>query len=108
MKSACWIALFTACFALAHPAMSYQGLQADYATCTSGQGKVANSKVVQACSRLIKNAAKENSTIGFFYALRASANTDKRSNCRDAQKARQLIKDPKLQGSIDALHKKNC
>ncbi len=95
-------------FAAVPPAASYQGLEADYATCTTGQGKVANAKVVQACSRLIKNAAKENETIGMFYALRASANDDKASNCHDARKARELIKDPKLMGSINALESANC
>ncbi len=95
-------------FATVTPAASYQGFEADYASCTTGQGKITNKEVVQACSRLIKNAAKENETIGFFHALRASANNDKKLNCRDAHKARNLIKDPKLTDSISTLIKNNC
>ena len=63
---------------------------------------------MQSCSRLIKNAVQENETVGLFYALRASANHDKASNCRDARKARALIKDPSLTGSINTLEKNNC
>ena len=108
MKSRFLLATFFMSFAVVSPAASYQGLKADYATCTTGQGKVANAKVVQACSRLIKNAAKENEMIGMFYALRASANDDKASNCRDAGKARKLIKNPKLTSSLNALESTNC
>lgn len=89
-------------------ANGYEGLQKDYAACSSGQGKIENEKVVEACSRLIKNAKKENSTIGMFYALRASANSDRALNCRDAKKARKLIEDPGLADALDALEKSNC
>ena len=108
MRSSFLLAAFIMNILCTSSAESYQGLKADYATCTTGQGRVANAKVVQACSRLIKNAAKENEMIGMFYALRASANDNKASNCRDAAKARKLIKDPKLIGSINALESANC
>lgn len=89
-------------------ASAYDGLTADFQTCTAGQGKVANKLVVAACTRLIDNAAKENSMVGMFHALRASANTDKNLNCKDAAKARELVTDPKLQGAIDELENNNC
>jgi len=88
-------------------ASGYDGLQKDYTACMSDPGKIGNEQIVKACSRLIKNAKKENSTIGMFYALRAAANNDKASNCRDAQKARQLIIDPNLTGALDGLEKAN-
>lgn len=92
----------------AAPAYSYDRLEADFATCTQGSGKVDNAAIVQACSRLIDNARAENETIGFFYALRASANTDKASNCRDAHKAVQLLKSPDVVESAKQLVKINC
>lgn len=90
------------------PAAGYDGLTKDFQTCTAGQGKVANTLVVAACTRLIDNAAKENSMVGMFHALRASANTDRSLNCKDAVKARELVSDPKLQGAIDELENNNC
>lgn len=95
-------------FAVTTPAASYKGFEVDYSNCTSQQGKIPNSKIVQACSRLIKNAASENETVGFFHALRATANNDKKLNCHDAHKARKLIKNPDLASSIDQLIKNNC
>ena len=86
------------------PALSYDGLAEDYKICTTGKGNV----VVAACTRLIDNAQKENEVVGLFYAIRASNNNDKALNCSDAKKARALIKDPKLQGSIDQLESTNC
>jgi hypothetical protein len=94
--------------ATAAPAFSYDGFEADFSTCTQGSGKVDNAAIVQACSRLIDNARAENETIGFFYALRASANTDKASNCRDAHKAVQLLKSPNVVESAKQLVKINC
>jgi len=73
----------------------------------SDPGKIGNDKIVKACSRLIKNAKKENSVVGSFYAMRAFANSDKVSNCRDAKKARKLIVDPSLTGALDGLEKAN-
>ncbi len=108
MRTKLIVAVVIASFVTAAPVASYQGLEADYATCTTGQGKVDNTKVVAACSRLIKNAQKENATIGLFYALRASANNDKASNCRNARKARSLVKDSNLTSALDALKPANC
>lgn len=102
-----YLSILLVTFAAA-PALSYDGLAKDYPVCTSGQGKVANKLVVAACTRLINNAQKENATIGLFYALRASANSDKASNCKDAAKARKLISDPSLKSALDALEKQNC
>lgn len=101
------------CFGLASVAaasssVAYNGMQADMAACMQGQGKVSKAVIVRGCSNLIDNAAKENEVVGYFYALRATANTDKRSNCRDARKALQLLKNPKLLQSVRMLEKNNC
>lgn len=90
------------------PALAYDGMEKDFSTCTQGSGKVANTQIVKACTRLINNAAAENETVGFFYALRATANTDKKSNCRDARKAIKLLKDPGVVEAAKSLAKSNC
>jgi len=92
----------------AAPALAYDGFEQDYTTCTQGSGKVSDAEIVQACSRLIDNAQAENETVGFFYALRATANTDKASNCRDAQKAIQLLKAPNVVNAAKQLAANNC
>lgn len=89
-------------------AFGYNGLKQDYSNCTTGQGKIANETVVAACSRLINNAKTENETIGLFYALRASANSNKADNCRDAKKARKLINNKNLTDALNKLEKSNC
>lgn len=102
--------LIVLCAALlaAAPASAYDTLEQDFAACTQGQGKISNEDIVAACSRLIDNAQQENETIGFFYAFRATANTDKASNCRDAKKVMELIKDPGLVENAKELVKINC
>ncbi len=92
----------------AAPAIAYDGQQKDFATCTQGQGKVANADVVQACTHLIDNAAKQNELVGFFYAMRATANDDKASNCRDARKVLELTDDPTFVDGAKTLIKVNC
>lgn len=92
----------------AAPAFSYDGFEADFATCTQGSGKVSNAEIVQACTRLIDNARAENETVGLFYALRATASTDKDSNCRDARKALTLLKAPAVVKGAKTLEKLNC
>jgi hypothetical protein len=90
------------------PAAAYEGLQADYATCAQGRGKVANNQIVAACTRLIENAAQENELVGYFHALRAIASTDRARNCNDARIALKLLKDPKLVAHVQNLQKANC
>lgn len=92
--------------AFASVAHAYETLEADYKICTGGKAQRAD--VVSACTRLIDNSATENELVGFFYALRATANTDKAQNCRDAKKVMQLIKDPKLAESAKQLEANNC
>lgn len=87
---------------------AYEGLQKDFATCTQGGGKVANTEIVKACTQLIDNAAKHNALTGSFYALRAIANTDKASNCRDARQALKLLDDPNLIKHAKTLENNNC
>lgn len=87
---------------------AYQGMEKDFATCTQGSGKVSNKQIVKACTQLIDNAVKHNSLTGYFFALRAIANTDKASNCRDARKAMKLLDNPKLIQHSKELIKINC
>ena len=94
--------------ATAPAAVAYDGLQADYATCTAGDSSTQAEAMVEACSRLIENASQENELVGMFYALRASVNTDKSANCQDARKATSLINDPGLRNSAKELQKINC
>lgn len=89
-------------------AIAYDGLKADYATCTQGDANTQAKAMVGACSRLIENSSKENELVGMFYALRASVNTDKSANCQDARKAISLIKTPGLRESAQELKKINC
>lgn len=93
---------------VAFSAMAYDGLQADFQTCTQGQGQVSDAAVVAACTRLIDNAQTENETIGFFYAMRATANTDKASNCRDARKVLELTNNPTFVNGAKSLIQTNC
>lgn len=87
---------------------AYQGMEKDFATCTQGSGKVSNKQIVKACTQLIDNAAKHNSLTGYFFALRAIANTDKASNCLDARQAMKLLDNPKLIQHTKELIKINC
>jgi len=89
-------------------AQTYNGMQADYRVCTQGAGKIANARIVRACTRLIDNAATKNELVGFFHTLRASANTDRRQNCQDATIARRLLKGAKLQEQVRRLAATNC
>ncbi len=89
-------------------ANAYDGLEKDFETCTQGGGKVANTQIVKACTQLIDNAAKHNSLTGYFFALRAIANTDKASNCADARQALKLIDNPELIKHAKTLEKTNC
>jgi len=89
-------------------ARAYEGADKDFAACTQGQGKVSNEAVVEACTRLIDNAAKENEMVGFFYAMRATANDDKKSNCHDAHKVLELTDDPTFVNGAKTLIKVNC
>ena len=87
---------------------AYEGMNKDFATCTQGSGKVPNTQIVEACTNLIDNAKKHNSLTGYFFALRAIANTDKASNCQDAQQAMKLLDNPKLIEHTKTLIKINC
>ena len=92
------------------PAVAYEGLQSDYATCAQGRGKVANNQIVaaSACIRLIDNAVQKNELVGYFHALRAIASTDRARNCSDARMALQFMKDPQLAAHVRTLQKANC
>ena len=96
------------CVFSAPPLGAYDGLQKDFETCLQGSGKVSNTVIVAACSRLIDNAKAENELIGFAYAMRAAANSDKASNCRDAQKAMKLVKAAAVVSGAKEIIKKNC
>lgn len=104
----CCLSLFISIACPITSAVAYDGLVVDYKTCTTGGGKVSNAKVVNACSRLIDNAKVKNETVGYFYALRAIANTDRALNCSDARTAAQLLNNPKLKEHTQTLIKTNC
>lgn len=101
----CALGLLAICIS---PLGAYEGLQKDFGTCLQGQGKASNDAVVAACTRLIDNAKAENEFIGFAYAMRATLNTDKASNCRDAKKAVQLVKAKAVVDGANKLIKENC
>jgi hypothetical protein len=81
-------------------------MQADFATCTKTKG--TKEQIVQACTRLIDNAAKENEVVGYFYGLRASYNDNKQSNCRDGHKVMKLAKDPNVIKAAKTIIRINC
>ena len=108
MRTLSFSAVLLTAIVMTTPSQAYQGLEADYKTCTTGAGKVSNKNIVGSCSRLIKNAAKKNELVGYFHALRASANTDKRLNCQDAKAAFQLLSKPKLKKLARDMANANC
>ena len=54
-------------------AVAYDGFETDFSTCTQSNDSGA---VVAACSRLIDNAAAENSVVGMLYGLRAACSAE--------------------------------
>ncbi|ODR95641.1 hypothetical protein AUC70_01740 [Methyloceanibacter stevinii] len=86
-------------------AVAYDGLEADFATCTQSNDSGA---VVSACTRLIDNAAVENSVTGMFYGLRAANNTDAAQNCADAKKSLALAEDATIKSLSQQLIDQNC
>jgi hypothetical protein len=108
MKLRVFCALVLVSAVTSAPACAYDGHEKDFATCTQGQGKVDNSAVVAACTRLINNSAKENEVVGFFHAMRATANDDKASNCADAHKVLKMTDDPTFVAGAKTLIKVNC
>ena len=84
---------------------AYDGLKADFVTCSQGKNQ---GEVVEACTRLIDNAAVENSTIGMFYGLRASNNDDPAQNRLDARKSLELADDEAIKGLSQKLIDANC
>ena len=76
--------------------------------CMSFEGEPTNSEIVLSCTRLINAAQAENETIGFFYAMRSFANSDRAMNCSDGKKAKELITDPNLTDTINQVISSNC
>ncbi|MEZ5800846.1 MAG: hypothetical protein R3D29_10755, partial [Nitratireductor sp.] len=64
--------------------------------------------VTDACTYLIDQGAGENEVTGYFYAMRALANTDRAQNCSDSRKVQQLLKDPKMTDMISEMIATNC
>jgi hypothetical protein len=87
------------------PAFAYDDFEADFAVCTQGSDSAA---VVEACTRLIDNAAAENATVGMFYGLRAANNDDAAQNCSDARKSLALAEDAAIKGLSQQLIDQNC
>ena len=88
--------------------LSAQTLEESMNICMNGAGQVSNEEITTACTNLIDQAQAENETIGFFYAMRALANTDRERNCSDGLKAKELIKDPNLADPIEQIIANNC
>lgn len=63
---------------------------------------------MEACTRLIDNAAVENSMTGMFYGLRAANNDDPEQNCSDARKSLELADDEAMRGLSQKLVDANC
>ncbi len=108
MKIATPLLAAIAAIALAAPAQAYKTFEQDYQICTAGSGKVDNKVIVAACTRLINNAQAQNEIVGFFHALRAVANTDRKLNCHDGKVALKLLQGEKLKANARALIKSNC
>lgn len=108
MKTITLSILAATALVLAAPAQAYDGFEQDYKVCTTGSGKVNNKAIVGACTRLINNAQAQNEIVGFFHALRAVANTDRKLNCYDAKVALKLLQGEKLKANARALIKSNC
>ena len=83
-------------------------LEKEMNTCMAFSGEPTDSEVVDACTRLIDAAQAENETVGYFYAMRAIANSDAVLNCSDGKKAKELVDDPKLTSAIDQIINNNC
>jgi sugar phosphate isomerase/epimerase len=86
-------------------AFAYDGLEADFATCTQGKDQ---GEIVEACTRLIDNASVENPMVGMFYGLRASNNDDRAQNCADARKSLELADDEAIKSLSQKLIDANC
>jgi len=86
-------------------AFAYDGLEADFATCTQGKNQ---GEIVEACTRLIDNAAAENAMVGMFYGLRAANNDDQVQNCADARKSLELADDDAVKELSQKLIDANC
>lgn len=80
----------------------------DMDACMNGAGKIPNAQIVGACTRLIEAAAVENEVTGYFYAMRASANSDRQQNCADSRKVVELMTDAKLRGLGEQMVQNNC
>ena len=93
---------------MAAPSAGAQTLEDYINACIGGSGKLSNEQVVAACTHLIDTAQAENETVGYFYAMRAISNSDSDLNCSDGMKAKELVTDPNLAGSIDQIIENNC
>ncbi len=100
------IVVLACVFAMPVPKVSADPLTENYAICINSKG--TKQQIVDACTWLIDNAAKENALVGYFYGIRASTSDNKASNCRDARKLRQLNQEPKMVEAANTLIKLNC
>lgn len=108
MKIIIAIAAISSVVAFSAPAMAEDKLVENYSICMGGAGKLPGETVTAACTYLIDEAAVENEVTGYFYAMRALANTDRAQNCSDSRKVQELLKDPKLTDMIDNMISTNC
>jgi len=83
-------------------------LESDFAACMYGSGKLQNGEIVDACTRLIDGAQKENEVVGLFHAMRAMAGTDSERNCADAQRAAALVEGADFKSLTQTLVGQMC
>ncbi len=106
---ACRIVLVAALFSgTAQTALAYDTLEADYKICAQGDVNSQAEAMLGACTRLIDNSSGEGEILGFFYAIRASVNTDRQASCSDSKKAVSLFKDANMRKSAQDLADKVC
>ncbi len=107
MRKLAFASFFLATTLLVSPAGA-QELEDYFNACINGAGQIPDEEVVAACTYLIDNAQAENETVGMFYGMRGSINTDQELNCADGLKARELISDPGLTDAINQIVENNC
>ncbi|MFZ1813850.1 MAG: hypothetical protein WBO55_02765 [Rhizobiaceae bacterium] len=108
MKVLIAVAVISSTVAFCTPAKAEGRLVENYSICMGGGGELPGEVVTEACTYLIDQGAVENEVTGYFYAMRALANTDRDQNCSDSRKVQQLLKDPKMTDMISEMIATNC
>ena len=108
MKNLERLVIFSCCIFWSLSAVAQVSLEENMNICMGYAERSSNNEIVDACTSLIDAAQAENETIGYFYAMRAIANSNRNLNCSDGRKAKDLVTNPKLIGAIDKIISNNC